>query len=169
MNIFTNVRQLDLRSVKGAGADRKRAMLNERKTAVSVIAAVPHPVSPPGVRPSTAAAGGGGGGRAPPGSAGRAYVHAGALAEAHAEQLAAAETMATAAMQKAAVLEDSLTRLVSSFSDLAASVETRGSPYYVVAFPAGQIGARFSRQRRRPTLPCAQGWGGAIGLLPHAR
>lgn len=151
MNIFTNVRVLDLRSVKGAGADRKRAMLNERKTAVSVIAAVPHPVSPPGVRPSTAAAGGGG--RAPLGSAGRAYVHAGALAEAHAEQLAAAETMATAAMQKAAVLEDSLTRLVSSFADLAASVETRSSAYYVVAFPQGQIGAlcrrSFSLQRRR--------------------
>jgi hypothetical protein len=144
--IFNSVRQLDLRSVKGAGAERKRSMLSERKTAISVIASVPHPVSPPGVRPSTAAAGGsrgggGGGGGGAPGSSGRAIINASHLAEAHAEQLAAAETVANHALQKVAVLEDSLARTVSAFSDHVAGVEHKGSPYYVLAFPAGAIGA----------------------------
>jgi hypothetical protein len=152
MTLFTNVRTLDLRSVKGEGAKMKRAMLNERREAMAAIASVPHPVSPPGLRPSTAsaAAGGRGGGATlsgVPGSGTRTAIHAAHLTDARAELLAAAQAAESQALQKVAVLEDSLARIVSAFSEVVAAGETKQSPYYMVAFPAGPIGVWEAKRR----------------------
>ena len=149
--ISLSVRQLDLRSVQASGADKKRMMLSERKSAMMAMSSVPHPVSPPGVRPASASASGGRvairsphmgeGGGSDMGSVGRAMGRSSAHEEAHAAALEAAEKAGAAALQKVAVLEESLARTCAQFAGYVGATETPASPYYTVSFAAGPIGA----------------------------
>ena len=138
--IATSVRQLDLRSVQATGADKRRAMLGERKLAMSAMSSVPHPVSPPGARPSTAASplGGRVGVRSPH----TAVSHEEAYA--HVTALVAAERVGAEALEKVTALEASLARTCAEFAGYVSSTETLASPYYVVSFAAGPIGAQPS-------------------------